>query len=118
VPTTLRAANYLLRLRFPKRGGHVGDFFAEGFALADAVAIVADGFVFVVQIETQHLPSVFRRFYLLWSDRRHFAQVIDLTGERERVLQFLSGVQLQLVRDAHVLGAYEHCEYTTWAMMA
>ena len=82
--------------------------FAEGFALADAVATVADGFVFVVQIEAQHLPGVFRGFYLLWSEGRHFAQVIDLTGEREHVLQFLRGVQLQLVRDAHVLGAFAH----------
>src|ERR1700722_7958465 len=47
--------------------------FAEGFALADAVAVVADGFVFVVEIEAEHLLGVFGGFYGLGNDGGHFA---------------------------------------------
>ena len=41
-------------------------------------------------------------------DGRHAAEVVDLLGDRQRVLQLLAGVDLQLLGDGHVLGALEH----------
>ena len=41
-------------------------------------------------------------------DGRHAAEVVDLLGDDQGVLQFLAGVLLQLVGDVHVLGALEH----------
>ena len=56
--------------------------FAEGFALAYALAIVADGLVFVVEVEAEHLLGVVGGFDWLRSDGGHFAEVVDLAGER------------------------------------
>jgi hypothetical protein len=82
--------------------------FAEGFALPHAIAVVANRFVLIVEIESQHLLGVFGRFDRLRRDRGHLTEIVDLAGNRERMLQFLRGVQLELIGDTHVLGALEH----------
>jgi hypothetical protein len=55
--------------------------FAQRLALADAIAIITNGFIFIIEIESQHLLCIFRCAHRLGSHRRHFAQVIDLTRQ-------------------------------------
>ena len=39
---------------------------------------------------------------------RHATQVIDLLGDRQRMIELLLGVQLELAGDVHVLRTLEH----------
>src|SRR5262249_43343872 len=68
---------------------------AQGLALADAPAVVADGLVLVLQVALEHLPRVLRDTDRLGHDGRHAAEVVDLLGDDEGVLQLLLGVFLQ-----------------------
>src|SRR5271157_3343124 len=49
--------------------------FAQMLTLADTLAIVADGFAFVFQVEAEHFFWVLRGLYWLGRHHRHFAEV-------------------------------------------
>ena len=55
--------------------------FSERLALPDSVAVIANGGVFVFEIEAQHLFWIFGCANRLRSDGGHFAQIIDLARE-------------------------------------
>ena len=76
---------------------------AQRLALADALAVVADRLVLVLEVEPEHLLGLLRRLHRLGRDRRHPAEVVDLLGDDQGVLQLLAGVLLQLLGDVHVL---------------
>ena len=59
------------------------------FALANAVAIIADRIILVLQIETEQLTRIFRSLHGLRIYGGHCAQIIDLPGNDQRVLQLL-----------------------------
>src|ERR1017187_4890021 len=80
----------------------------ERFALPDAIAVIADGLVLIVEIEAEHLLRVFRRAHRLGSHRRHLAEIVDLTRDGQGMIEFLLGVDFQLGGDVHVLRASEH----------
>src|SRR5689334_18938551 len=50
----------------------------QRFTLTDALSVIANSFVFVLEIEPEHVFRIFRRAYRLWSDRWHFAEIVDL----------------------------------------
>ena len=81
--------------------------FAEGFALPDALAVVADRFVLVVEVETEHVFGLVGELDRLHGGRWHAAEIVDLAGDRQRVLQLFTGVDLQLFGDGHVLRAFD-----------
>ena len=60
------------------------------------------------EIGAQHLLGFLRELHRLRRRRRHPAEVVDVLGNGQRVLQLLAGVLLELLRDGHVLGALEH----------
>jgi hypothetical protein len=76
--------------------------------LPDAIAIIANGFVFILEIEAEHFLWIFRRAYRLGSNCWHFVKVIDLPRDDQGMIELLLGVDLELVGDVHVLGAAEH----------
>src|SRR5689334_9884847 len=77
----------------------------KALALPDAVAVLADRLVFVFEVESQHLSCILRGAYRLGSNRRHFAEIIDLPGNRQRMIEFLFGVNFKLTGNIHVLRA-------------
>src|ERR1700694_1384444 len=84
--------------------------FSKRFALPNAIAIVTNGVVFIFEIESQHLFRVCRRADRLWSNRWHFTEVVDLSRDDQRMVEFLPGVDFELRGDVHVLGAGEPWE--------
>src|SRR6266853_5099875 len=82
--------------------------FSQRFALPDAVAVVANGIVFVLEIEPEHLLRIFRRAYRLGSDRRHLAEIVDLARNDQGMIELLFGMDFELRSDIHVLRAAEH----------
>src|SRR5436190_15538555 len=76
--------------------------FAERLTLLDALPVVADGFILIVEIEPQHLSCILGCPDGLGIHARHLAQVVDLAGNHQCMLQFLPGMYLELVGDGHV----------------
>src|SRR6266446_1124481 len=56
--------------------------FSKHFTLPDAIAVIANGFILIVEIEPEHVFRILRCAHWLGCDGRHFAQIVDL---RERV---------------------------------
>ncbi len=79
--------------------------FAERLALLDALPIVANRFILVVQIELQHFLGFLGRFDFFRRHLGHSPQVVDLICQCERVLQLLASVHFELGRDVHVFSA-------------
>ena len=91
---------------------YLAEMLAEGelielVGLADAAAVVANGFDFVVEVEAKHVLSFFAGFDCLGGDGGHAAQVVDLVGEDESVGELFPGMDLKLAGDVHVLRAFE-----------
>ena len=82
--------------------------FSERFTLRDAIAVITNGFVFIVEIVAEHVSRVFRCADRLRTSHRHFAEVIDLPREGQGMIELLLGVNFQLSGDVHVFGALEH----------
>src|SRR5215469_2006752 len=80
---------------------------SQNFTLPDPIAIIANGFVFILEIEAEHLFRISRGSYRLGSNRWHFPEIIDLPRDSEGVVELLLGVDLELVGDVHVLGPAE-----------
>ena len=70
--------------------------FAQRFALPDAIAVIANGFVFIVEIEPEHVFRLFRCAYRLRSDGRHFAKIVDLPRDDQSMIELLLGVDFEL----------------------
>jgi hypothetical protein len=66
--------------------------FSKRLALADSIAIIANGLVLVIEVEPEHLFRIFRGAYRLRGDHRHFAEIVDLPREDQGVIEFLPGV--------------------------
>jgi hypothetical protein len=81
---------------------------SKNFTLADAIAVVANGFIFVIEIISEHVFRIFRCAYRLWSYGGHFAEVIDLPREDKGMIELLLSVDFKLGGNVHVLGAAEH----------
>ena len=77
------------------------------FALADAGTVLGDRLRFVGQVEAQQVGCLVGHLHRLGHRRRRPAEIVDLLGENERVLQLFAGVDLQLLRDRHVLSALQ-----------
>jgi hypothetical protein len=65
--------------------------FAEGFTLANPLAVIPDRFILSFQIEAERFLCRFRSPNRL-RDRRHFAQIVDPPRNDQGVLQLLMGV--------------------------
>ena len=81
--------------------------FAERFALAHALAVVQNRLALVVEVELQHRLGLRRHLDLARNRGRRAAQIIDLPGDGQGVLEFLPGVPFELSRDGHVLRGLE-----------
>src|SRR5262245_42992412 len=75
---------------------------AQGLALPHPLAVVAYRGVLVVQVEAKHLLCVLGRLDRLGRDHGHAAEVVDLFGDHQGVLELLLGVLLELRGDGHV----------------
>jgi hypothetical protein len=89
------------------------EVFAEGelvelFGLADAATIVADRLLFVVEVEAEHLISLFAGLDFLRGDGRHAAEVVDPEAELEGVRELFMSVLFELAGDVHIGCAFEH----------
>ncbi len=73
----------------------------------DPLAVVADSLVLVVEIEPEHVGGLLGDLHRQRRRGRHPAEIVDVLGDLERVLELLRGVELELVGDVHVLGALE-----------
>src|SRR5580693_3837058 len=51
---------------------------SQRFTLPDAIPVIANGVVLIVEIEPQHVFRILRSAYRLGRDHRHFAEVVDL----------------------------------------
>src|ERR1700728_2472407 len=60
--------------------------FSKRLALADSIAIIANGLVLVIEVEPEHLFRIFRGAYRLRGDHRHFAEIVDLPREDQGVI--------------------------------
>ena len=81
---------------------------SERFTLPDTVAVIADGVGFILQIVPQHVLRVVRCANRFGGNRRHLAEIVDLPREDQGMIELLLGVNLELRRDVHVLGAAQH----------
>ena len=63
--------------------------FSQRFALPDAIAVIANGFVFIIEIVAQHVFRIFRCAYRLGSDHRHFTEIVDLPREDQGMIELL-----------------------------
>src|ERR1700730_9062695 len=61
--------------------------FSKRFTLPDAIAVIADGLVLVIEIIPKHVFRIFRRAYQLGSDHRHFAEIVDLPRENQGMIE-------------------------------
>ena len=82
--------------------------FSEQFALPNAVAVIANGFVFILEVVPEHVFRILRCAYGLGSDHGHFAEIVDLPREDQGMIELLLGVDFELGGDVHVLSAAEH----------
>src|SRR5438477_1919210 len=83
-----------LRNFFAKSGGQIdlmvllldedlADLFGHGvfskrFTLRDTITVIANGFVFIIEIVAEHVSRIFGRAHRFGCNRRHFAEIIDL----------------------------------------
>src|SRR5487761_40059 len=81
--------------------------FPQCFALADALAIVADGFIFLLKVVAEHIGSLLRRANFQRRDLRHSAEIINLLGDYQGVIELFEGVFLELRGYIHVFGPLE-----------
>src|SRR6266550_9137213 len=63
--------------------------FSKHFTLPDAIAVIADGLVLVIEIIPEHVFRIFRCAYRLGSDHRHFAEIVDLPREDQGMIELL-----------------------------
>ena len=89
-------ANLLSHRIFPKR-----------FTLWNAIAVITNGFIFIVEIIAEHVSRVFRSADRLRTNHRHFAEVIDLPREDQGMIELLLGVNFELSGDVHIFRARE-----------
>src|SRR5215471_5965640 len=82
--------------------------FPKRFTLPDAIAVIANGFIFIVEIVPEYILRNFRRAYRLRSDCRHFAEIVNLSRDDQGMIELLLGVFFKLSRNVHVLGAGKH----------
>src|ERR1044071_1739234 len=82
--------------------------FSKRFTLRNAIAVIPNGFIFVIEIEAEHVFCAFRCADRLWIYYRHFAEIIDLPREYRGMIQLMLGVNFELSGDVHVFGALEH----------
>src|ERR1700747_1046099 len=82
--------------------------FSERFALRDALAIIANGFVFIIEIVSEHVSRFLGCAHRLGRDRWHLPQIVNLTRENQGMIEFLLGVDLKLRGDIHVFCAFEY----------
>src|ERR1022692_4557813 len=82
--------------------------FSKRFTLPDAIAVIANGFIFIFEIIPEHVFRVFRCAYRLGSYYWHFAKIVDLPREDQGMIELLLGVDFELGGDVHVLGAAKH----------
>jgi len=82
--------------------------FSKRFTLRDAIAVIANGFVFIIEIVPEHVSGIFRCADWLGGHHRHFAEIIYLPREDQGMIEFLLGVGFELGGDIHVFGAAEH----------
>src|SRR6188472_4570264 len=81
---------------------------SKRFTLRDSIAVIANGFVFILQIEAKHVSRAFRCADRLWTNDRHFAEIIDLPRKSQRMIELLLRMYFKLRGDVHVFGALEH----------
>src|SRR4029450_13857445 len=81
---------------------------AKALTLPDAIAVITNGFVFVVEIVPEHFLRILRRAHGPWRDDRHLAEIVDLSRQGQRMIELLLGVDFELSSDVHILGASEH----------
>jgi hypothetical protein len=81
--------------------------FVEGVDLADAAAVVADGFFLVFQVEAEHVFSLVAGLDGLGGDRRVAAEDVDPIAEFEGVGELFLGVDFEFAGDVHVGRALE-----------
>ena len=55
--------------------------FPKLFTLPDAIAIIANGLVFIIEIIPEHVSRIFRCVGRPGSYGRHFAEIVDLPRE-------------------------------------
>src|SRR6266566_354326 len=82
--------------------------FSQRFTLSDAIAVIANGLVLVIEIVPEHVFRLLRRAHRFGGDRRHFAEIVDLPREDQGMIELLFGVDFKLGSDIHILGAAEH----------
>jgi hypothetical protein len=108
---------------FPEGGGEgvevvllvaedLAEIFAEGelvelVGLADAAAVVADGFLLVFEIEAEHLGGLLAGLDGLVGYGRHSSEVVDPVAELEGVVELLLGMDFELAGDVHVSRSLE-----------
>ena len=80
----------------------------QALHIADAIAVIANGFVFIIEIVPEHVSGIFRCADWLGGHHRHFAEIIYLPREDQGMIEFLLGVGFELGGDIHVFGAAEH----------
>ena len=67
---------------------------------------MTDGDPLVFQVEAEHLFGLIGGLHRLGRYRGHSAEVVDLVGDLQCVIQLLARVLLQLTGDVHVLGPF------------
>ena len=82
--------------------------FLQRLALLQALAIVPDRVVLVVEIGAQHHFGLVAEDDRLGRRRGHAAKIVDVLGDGQRVRQFLASVRLELRGDVHVRRALQH----------
>ena len=82
--------------------------FSKRFTLRDAVAVITDGFVFIIEIVPEHVPRLLRCAHRLGSDHRHFAEIVDLPRENKGMIELLLGVDFELGGDVHIFSTAQH----------
>ena len=73
--------------------------FSKRFTLPDAIAVIANGFVFILEIEPQHVFRIFRCAHRLGGDHWHFAEIVDLPREDQGMIELLLGMDFELGGD-------------------
>ena len=79
----------------------------QSFTLSNPVPVVANGLIFVFQIEAQHLVGIVGGLHRFGLYRGHFAQIVDLARDDQCVVQFLFGMNGQLIGYVHIFGALQ-----------
>src|SRR5579863_9877245 len=82
--------------------------FSQRFTLPDAIAVIANGFVLVFEVEPQHVFRIFRSTHGFGSDRWHFPEIIDLPRDCQSMIKLLLGMDFELVGDVHIFRTAEH----------